>query len=319
MYRSLFIKSLLLSLLVLSGCEEERITYDGPTLVHFPVPSQSVMLDWNDQGQVSIPVEVVTTSQLSSAATFQVTVDNEGSTAVADKHVIVPATFSFPANTYTGSFNVMVNMQDVITEFEEEGGGTLQLQLILEGENAAMFNNTVQISLVLPYPISVPFMIGRWAVTDEGYGSESVPVTDSYTIEVFANPDDDNSVIVEGLWEIPGIPLVMHLDMEAWRVTIASQHYGCYNAGLSEPACVNIYAHDFLFNGAENPDVTGIITPEGEVRLTSGYAMLIEDHPTHSGYFFIPRVHTSTWVKMNLKDGQPEQNRTARSTFELER
>jgi hypothetical protein len=313
MNRFFNIKPFFLILLILFGCDEERILFDGTTLVHFPASTQRVLLDWNDQGQISIPVGVVTTQPLSSAGTFRLSVDTETSTALVGKHVAVPADFSFPANSYTGSFNVMVSMQDMINEFEEAGGGTLQLRLLLEGENIALFNNSITVSLTLPYPISVQYMIGRWAVTDEGFGSEAAPVTDSYFIDVFENPADDNSVIVEGLWEIPGIPLVMHLDLETWQVMIESQPYGCYNAGLSEPACVTIYSHEYLFGDSDDPNITGIITPEGEIRLNSGYVMLIENHPTHSGFFFIPRVHTSSWVKLpDQKANNPDETRERR-------
>ena len=319
MFKLNHIKPIYLLLLFLFGCEEERILFDGTTLVHFPASTQRVLLDWNDQGQISIPVEVVTTKPLPSAGTYRLSVDGEGSTAEVGKHVTVPSDVSFPANTYTGSFNIMVNMQDVISEFEDAGGGTLQLRLLLEGDNIALFNNSITISFVLPFPISVPFMIGGWAVTDEGVGSESAPVTDSYFINVSENPADDNSVIVEGLWEIPGIPLVMHLDIENWRVMIESQPYGCYEAGLSEPACVAIYSHEYQFGESDDPNITGIITPEGEILLNSGYVILIENHPTHSGFFFIPRVHTSSWVKLPDNKTNYTQESGKRRVFHIEK
>ena len=319
MNRLFNIKPFFLLLLVLFGCEEERILFDGTTLVHFPASTQRVLLDWNDQGQINIPVEVVTTKPLPSAGTYRLSVDGEGSTAEVGKHVTVPVDFSFPANAYAASFNIMVSMQDVISEFEEAGGGTLLLQLRLEGENIALFNNLITVSLILPFPITAQYMIGMWAVTDEGYGSESAPVTDSYFINVSENPSDDNSVIVEGLWEIPGIPLVMHLDIENWRVMIESQPYGCYEAGLSEPACVTIYSHEYEFGESDDPNITGVITPEGEILLNSGYVMLIENHPTHSGFFFIPRIHTSLWVKLPGNKTNYTQESDNRRVFHVEK
>jgi hypothetical protein len=272
-----------------SSCEKnEPIVYDGPELVHLPVLSKTFTFSSLDESASYVGEVQRISDNADAALTYELAFLADTSTAVEGTHFdIANKTLEIKAGEYSGEFNL-----EFYPDAFEVGYPKIIL-LTITSESGTTANDTMKITVAKTLEYSVNNFEGTYDVVDvDDEGTET-----EYQISLAVHDAEAHEIEVTGLWEMPGIPIIMQLDGEAKTLTIPIQEYGCYNADTDyDPLCTILAAFT-----DRNTEITGEIIIDGsELVLTSGYTIYITT-PPYETYYFTPAATISTWTKSESK------------------
>ncbi|MDC3387959.1 DUF4843 domain-containing protein [Flavobacteriaceae bacterium] len=176
-------KKLLLALITvvtITACSDSEPpiydNIDGQTLVTFKTNASNLEILVDDVGEADIEVNVTTAS--STDRVYDIVIDTENSSALADTYTI-PSTVTIPANEYTGTIKVTGVDIDVETSAE-----TVVISLSTPEAILTEGNHTINIFQVCP--IRVGYMEGDYLITQVSAFIDGPTLNDGAIVELVA-------------------------------------------------------------------------------------------------------------------------------------
>ncbi|MCM1030259.1 MAG: hypothetical protein NC410_02280 [Oscillibacter sp.] len=189
--KKIYVLFIALSALLLTGCENDPIIYNGPDFVSFSEKTISKVVRSEADGMVTI--EVGCANKSNEARTFTVSVDAANTTAVEGTDFdFVSKSVTIPAGEYAGKIQIKGNYDNLTPE-----GVTLTLNLDVD---ASMIQegttHSVKITMSRFFEVNMEWLCGVWDWTD--YDLSSGEEDDSYQVEI--TEVDENTVSIYNIW-----------------------------------------------------------------------------------------------------------------------
>ncbi len=268
--KKIYVLFIALSALLLTGCENDPIIYNGPDFVSFSEKTISKVVRSEADGMVTI--EVGCANKSNEARTFTVSVDAANTTAVEGTDFdFVSKSVTIPAGEYVGKIQIKGNYDNLTPE-----GVTLTLKL---DADASMIQegttHSVRVNLSRFFEFNMDWLVGAWLAQDVRNGAvlDMTGYGDFYDVEI--EKVDENTIVIKGFFQ--GLPseLEATVDWDNGTISIPIEQYVFTNGGSD---------HRFFFNIAGSSLVDAPVV--GEVNyngiVTGSYAIL---NASLSGWF----------------------------------
>lgn len=268
--KKIYVLFIALSALLLTGCENDPITYSGPDFVSFSEATISKAVRAGEDGIVTVGIGCANKS--SEARTFTVSVDAANTTAVEGTDFeFVSKSVTIPAGEYVGKIQIKGNYDNLTPE-----GVVLTLKL---DADASMIQegttHSIKINLSRFFEFNMEWLVGAWLAQDVKNGAvlDMTGYGDFYDVEI--EKVDENTIVIKGFFQ--GLPseLEATVDWDNGTISIPIEQYVFTNGGSN---------HMFFFNIAGSSLVDAPVV--GEVNyngiVTGSYAIL---NASLSGWF----------------------------------
>ncbi len=188
--KKIYVLFIALSALLLTGCENDPITYNGPDFVSFSEKTISKVVRAGEDGIVT--VEIGCANKSSEARTFTVSVDAANTTAVEGTDFeFVSKSVTIPAGEYVGKIQIKGNYDNLTP-----AGVVLTLKL---DADASMIQEgttqSVRVNLSRFFEFNMEWLEGNWVALDTKNGE---PEGDPYGMEIEEIAGD--TIAIKGLW-----------------------------------------------------------------------------------------------------------------------
>lgn len=172
---------LLVTSLVITSCEEDLVVFDninGQTLAAFDRSSSDLAVIINENGSLTVQVNVTTAS--SSDRTINFSVVPETTTALAENYTISGTSVTIPANEYNGF--ITIDATDVSIETTPQ-----VLSLRLDSVDGGIVNSTVHnVSIFQVCPVEETFFTGMYLIEQTSPYVDGPTLDDGSVVEVRA-------------------------------------------------------------------------------------------------------------------------------------
>ena len=208
--KKIYVLFIALSAFLLTGCENEPITYNGPDFVSFSEKTISKVVRAGEDGIVT--VEIGCANKSSEARTFTVSVDAANTTAVEGTDFeFISKSVTIPAGEYAGNIQIKGNYENLTPEIV-----TLTLKL---DADASMIQeattHSVKINLSRFFEVNMEWLCGVWDWTD--YDFDTGEEDDSYQVEI--TKVDENTISIYNIWG-GGESVTAEVDWENGKINI---------------------------------------------------------------------------------------------------
>lgn len=188
--KKIYVLFIALSAFLLTGCENDPITYNGPDFVSFSEKTISKVVRAGEDGIVT--VEIGCANKSSEARTFTVSVDAANTTAVEGTDFeFISKSVTIPAGEYAGKIQIKGNYENLTPEIV-----TLTLKL---DADASMIQeattHSVKINLSRFFEFTMEWLEGAWVAQDFYDGEED---GDPYEMEI--RKIDNDTIAIKGLF-----------------------------------------------------------------------------------------------------------------------
>lgn len=201
-----------LSALLVTACEQYKVdVYEGPNEAYFLETSGSIIVD---EANPVTSIEIGTSAIENSDRSYLIEVDTEQSTAIEGADFeLVSNTITIPANESIGTFEVRGLYNGVSPD-----GRTAVFRINATGEGIAEYKNLYALDLFKFCSFERDAFVGNYTI----YENSSVFGPYNYPVSTMPG-EDENSIYVDGLWTLAGIPIKVVFNSRASSCNIPEQ------------------------------------------------------------------------------------------------
>lgn len=187
--KRLYFLTIVLFTLVLSGCKNDAVLFDGPTFLEFINSTDKLLVKDTDTGILEIEVGI--SNKTKEDMTINIVVDETKSTAVEGRDFsFVTKTVTIPAGQNIGKFSIKANYDNLTPE-----GVVLVIKMDVDASLIQeAIGNEMTINLSRFFEVSMEWLTGNWKAQDNYKGAD-----DGEPYDVVIEEVDETHIIFWGL------------------------------------------------------------------------------------------------------------------------